>query len=105
MVKAAPCNTCGHLPVEHWDDADPSSANGPCHVRFGREDIRCVCPAYENEVLPAPGSRLEFGKHRLPAAERDFGLPSDAEREADFRRWAQGAIKDMAKSDGKDLTS
>jgi len=105
-MKAAPCARvdCAHLPVEHWDEGEYSSGAGPCHVRY-IYDAACPCPGYVAERLAAPGERIVFGVHRLPVAERDFSNPSEAARDAAFRRWVQGAVREMAQADEKDLTS
>jgi hypothetical protein len=100
-MKARPCAfvDCAHLPVEHWEEGNLSSGSGPCHVRYANDSGVCSCPGYLQFRSPEPGERIVFGVHRLPVEERDFGLPSEAERDAAFRKWAQGAIRDLAQSD------
>lgn len=67
-----------------------------CRCRHNRPDhrhwsskrpigcIRCECSAWNVAVLPAPGERLEFGKHRLnsPEAEAAPAWPSLTEVQA-----------------------
>jgi hypothetical protein len=92
------CSSCGHEFTEHWYDvlASADATAGGCHVRRMIDASPCSCTGYVDAVLPDPGERLTFGVHRLSAAERDFTLPSEAERDAAFRKWAQGAIRDIA---------
>jgi hypothetical protein len=84
------CGACSHPFDRHWSEVIEQGrwvrrAPGPCD----RPD--CDCRGYVDEVLlPGPGERLVFGTHRLPAAQRAFSMPNEAQREKDYRRWLDG---------------
>lgn len=80
-MTAKACPVCGHF--HHLiDDCRALTAwDGPeCHCRG----------AVDAGTIPAPGEKPVFGVHRLPAKERDFTMPSEKQREKEYRRWLDG---------------
>ena len=83
------CSECSHGFDSHWSEVIEKNrwvrrSPGPCDCPG------CDCRGYVDEVLPGPGERLVFGVHRLPAAARDFGMPGETVREAQYKRWLAG---------------
>ena len=81
-MTAKACPVCGHIHIRPDDCLSGTSWEA------GTE---CRCHgASDAGALPAPGGKPVFGVHRLPAAERNFTMPSEAAREKDYRRWLDG---------------
>ncbi len=62
------CVHCGHSMPDHNRRGGRPCLRAIPTGRFDEYgfaiDTYCGCPGWESAVLPAPGERLEFGKHR-----------------------------------------
>jgi hypothetical protein len=77
----AKCPACGH--IHYRPDDCLSDAAWPY--------TECHCHgSVDAAALPSPGERPVFGLHRLPAGERNFTMPGEAQREKEYKRWLSG---------------
>lgn len=58
---------CGHARMDHKYRGDHrSQCQKIVNERTWLDFDSCSCKQFDNSVLPAPGERLEFGRHRQP---------------------------------------